>query len=216
MSRKESLRLVLRLVGRAGIFISILVLLSCGTNKGGQEDNSSGLKNANYSLSSLVDSLDLKKEDLSLIIDKGKYELFVIANDQIIKSYPVVFGSNPIDDKLMEGDRSTPEGQFSVRDYYPHRSWSKFIWIDYPTEDSWRKHRQAKIEGLIPSDATIGGEIGIHGVPEGRSFLIATKSNWTWGCISMTNEDVNDLYPLIYKGMPILIRPTTPSRRTNN
>lgn len=33
--------------------------------------------------------------------------------------------------------------------------------LDYPTADSWKKHNQAKKEGLIPSNAKIGGDIKI-------------------------------------------------------
>lgn len=162
----------------------------------------------NYDLSAkhLIDSLNIDKKDLVIIIDKSDYTLRIATDEQIIKSYPVVFGKNPVDDKLMEGDRSTPEGSFKVMDYYPHRSWSKFIWINYPTKDSWKKHEQAKRENRIPQSATIGGEIGIHGVPEGKDEIIDQKVNWTWGCISLKNKDVKDLYAIVYKGMRIKIQ----------
>ncbi|QLG46891.1 L,D-transpeptidase family protein [Costertonia aggregata] len=153
----------------------------------------------------LLDSLQLKKEDISIHIDKSDYRLYAMADTVIVKTYPVVFGTNPVDDKLMQGDRSTPEGGFSVRAFYPHTTWSKFIWIDYPTTESWEKHNKAKAENKIPKDAKIGGEIGIHGVPKGHSNLIKQKQNWTWGCISLTNKDVNDLYTVVYRGMPITI-----------
>lgn len=157
------------------------------------------------SLQQVLDSLQLEKEDLGILIDKSDYKLYVLKDTSIIKTYPVVFGTNPIDDKLMQGDRSTPEGNFKVRAFYPHKSWSKFIWIDYPNKRSWEKHNKAKVENIIPEDASIGGEIGIHGVPDGNDSLIANKQNWTWGCISLTNKDVNELYTIIYKNMPIEI-----------
>ncbi len=200
--------------------LTVLILISCKPNN---DNNSSGtylentlvshshlvdslnLENTSVSLSHLVDSLNLKKEDLRILIDKSEYKLSILADSRIIKEYPVVFGTNPIDDKLMEGDRSTPEGRFQIRDFYPHKSWSKFIWIDYPTKDSWNKHNKAKSENRIPDDATIGGEIGIHGVPNGKSSLIEGKVNWTWGCISLANKDVEDLYKIVYKKMKIEI-----------
>lgn len=160
---------------------------------------------AEPSLSDLMDSLQLKKEQLHILIDKSDYKLFVRADTSIVKTYATVFGTNPIDDKLMQGDRSTPEGHFKVRAFYPHKRWSKFIWIDYPNESSWKKHNKAKAEHRIPADAAIGGEIGIHGVPKNSAGLISNKQNWTWGCISLTNEDVDELYTIIYKNMPIEI-----------
>ena len=130
----------------------------------------------------------------------------MLYNNEEIKSYPVVFGSNPIDDKLRQGDSCTPEGIFKVRAHYPHKSWSKFIWIDYPTEDSWKKHNTAKSSGFITENAAIGGEIGIHGVPEGYDNMIDEKYNWTLGCISLKNVDVNEIYMIIKVGTKIEIR----------
>ena len=106
----------------------------------------------------------------------------------------------------MLGDRCTPEGLFYMVSKYPHESWSKFIWINYPNEDSWEKHNQAKHEGIIPENAKIGGEIGIHGVPKGMSRLIDLRLNWTLGCISMKNNDVNEIYPYLSETTEIVIR----------
>ncbi|MGJ8684844.1 MAG: L,D-transpeptidase family protein [Nonlabens sp.] len=185
------------------IFTSLLLLFILTSCK--PSNNSVAIDENQKPLIELVAAQQLKKEDLHILIDKSDYTLSVLAGNDIVKVYPVVLGTNPVDDKLMEGDRSTPEGVFGVRDYYPHRKWSKFIWIDYPTEDSWKKHNAAKADGSIPQSATIGGEVGIHGVPQGSDNLIAQKVNWTWGCISLTNTDVNDLYPIIHKNMKIEI-----------
>ena len=155
----------------------------------------------------IVDSLSINKEELRIYIDKSEYLLQVRNGKKILKEYPVVLGGNPIDDKLRQGDSCTPEGVFKVRDYYPHKSWSKFIWIDYPNENSWRKHNKAKEENRIPENCKIGGEIGIHGVPKGKSYIVDNGINWTHGCISLRNEDVNDLYTIVFKGMEIEIVP---------
>lgn len=185
-------------------FITNLFLISCNSPTESNFDFAD-YKNTTIPISHLMDSLKLKKKDLRIHIDKSDYKLSIITDSKIIKEYPVVFGKNPIDDKLMEGDRRTPEGNFKIRDFYPHKSWSKFIWINYPTKDSWKKHKKAKSENKIPDSATIGGEIGIHGVPKNRSNLISQKNNWTWGCISLTNTDLEDLYSVVYKDMKIVI-----------
>jgi murein L,D-transpeptidase YafK len=152
-------------------------------------------------------SILLKKGTKILIkIDKSDYQLNVYSSDTLIKTYPVVFGGNPIDDKLQQGDSCTPEGDFYIVSKYPHRSWSKFIWINYPTADSWRKHKKAKADGSIPKNAKIGGEIGIHGVPEGTDTMISNQFNWTLGCISLKNKDINEIYPFIDKKTRIHIQ----------
>ncbi len=139
-------------------------------------------------LSELLDSINKHNKPISILIDKSDYILSIMLDSVIIKQYPVVLGGNPIDDKLREGDQCTPEGTFKIRDKYPHASWSKFIWIDYPNDDSWKKHKAAKSKSLIPKNSSIGGEIGIHGVPDGGNFLIDTKVNWTLGCISLEEQ----------------------------
>jgi len=164
-------------------------------------------KNINYEkdLAVIIDSLAIQPRDLSVKISKSEYLLSIIAKGKILKQYPVVFGNDPIGDKRMEGDRKTPEGTFKIRDLYPHKKWAKFIWIDYPTKASWKKHRLAKQNKEIPQSATIGGEIGIHGVPLGRDDLITNQQNWTWGCISLRNKDINELYQYAFKGMQVKI-----------
>ena len=66
--------------------------------------------------------------------------------------------------------------------------------IDYPTRESWQKFEANKAMGIIPSSATIGGGIGIHGVPKNKHYLIDKNINWTLGCISLTNEDIEEIY----------------------
>ncbi|WP_430907995.1 L,D-transpeptidase family protein [Maribacter sp. 2-571] len=158
-------------------------------------------------LKKLLDSVYSHGETLKIKIDKSELTLQLLADSLVIREYPIVLGTDPVADKRMQGDRATPEGDFKVRAFYPHKSWSKFIWIDYPTAESYRKHRAAKAEGTIPKNASIGGEIGIHGVPNNNNRLIAEKQHWTWGCISMTNPDVEELFTIVYEGMPITIVP---------
>ncbi|NET50802.1 MAG: L,D-transpeptidase [Merismopedia sp. SIO2A8] len=140
-------------------------------------------------------------------IEKSKHRLTVFYDAQPIKSYPVVFGKNSMGDKRHEGDRKTPEGIFRIRDRYPHPDWSKFLWLDYPTPQSWRKHYQAKVSGNINWLLPIGGQIGIHGVPTSGDRLIEEQTNWTWGCPSMKNEDVDELYTVVEVGTLVEIVP---------
>lgn len=167
----------------------------------------SHLLNTDRNIPDILNTGAIDTSKTSILIDKSEGILTLYYDRQPIKSYPVVFGGDPVRDKLREGDRRTPEGVFKVRDLYPHSSWSKFIWIDYPNTDSWRKHLQAKQQGIIPASATIGGEIGIHGVPSGADDLIDRKNNWTLGCIALKNKDVDELYGTIQAGTTVEIVP---------
>jgi len=163
------------------------------------------LINENCSLAFLIDSLQVKQHNISIHIDKSDFVLSVMDIDKVIKQYSVVLGINPIDDKRIQGDRCTPEGTFHIVSKYPHKNWRKFIWIDYPNEESKRKFKEAKSKGEISKDAKIGGELGIHGTPEGSDYLIDNKVNWTWGCISLNRKDVDEIYPYIKKSTEIII-----------
>jgi len=148
-------------------------------------------------LKSIIDSAGIDSKSLRISIVKSKYELSVWSGKIKLKTYPVVFGPNPVDDKLRQGDMCTPEGMFKIKSKYPHASWSKFMWIDYPNAASWKKHNEAKQKGIIPADAKIGGDVGIHGVPKGCDYAIDQRQNWTFGCISLKNKDVNEIYEVV-------------------
>ena len=165
-----------------------------------------GNKHLNYDLAlkSILGS-NIDKNQISLLIEKSNYRLTVYFGLTPVKSYPVVFGNNPVDDKLKEGDLRTPEGIFKIKVLYPHPTWSKFLWIDYPNKSSWRKHTKAKLEAKIGWQDTIGGEVGIHGVPKNSDNLIDDGLNWTWGCISLKNKDIDDLYEFVQKGTEVEI-----------
>ncbi len=168
-----------------------------------QADN---LLNYDKSLTKILGEPDkLDKTRISILVEKSKYRLTVYSDKKPIKSYPVVFGGNPAGDKLKAGDSRTPEGVFSIKDMYPHESWSKFLWLDYPTKQSWRKHIKAKQDGTIGWGDSIGSEVGIHGVPANSHNIIKNRSNWTLGCVSLENKDVEELYRFVQKGTAVEI-----------
>ena len=146
----------------------------------------------------VLDSLNISvSEDFVIYVDKSTYTLDIKLEDKKLVSYPIVLGGNPIGDKRREGDQKTPEGIFKVRSKFEHNKWNKFIWVDYPNEDSERKFRNSIENGEIPENSSIGGEIGIHGVPEGKNYLIDQKVNWTLGCVSLKNHHIDEFYEYI-------------------
>jgi murein L,D-transpeptidase YafK len=148
-----------------------------------------------------------KREKISVLIEKSKRRLTVFQNLKPVKSYGIVLGGSPVGDKRYEGDMKTPEGIYHLRDLYPHPDWSKFMWINYPTPQSWRKHFQSKFAGEIPWFLPVGSDVGIHGVPQGRDLLIEQGSNWTWGCISLKNSDVDEIYSVVQVGTLVEVVP---------
>lgn len=139
-----------------------------------------------------------------IVIDKSDYILTLCAGRTPVKTYKVLFGGNPVDDKRTEGDRCTPEGDYIVRDKYPHKQWKYFIWISYPDASDEREFSEMKRNGALPASAAIGGEIGIHGPL--RDEWMKNGRNWTDGCVAMYRSDLEELYEHVRVGTPIVIR----------
>ncbi len=144
---------------------------------------------------------------VSIVIDKSDYELSVYDEKGWYATYPVVFGNNSLSDKKMEGDKNTPEGTFHIVAKRVHDKWCRFMTLDYPTAESREKFNKRKEKGEIPSNASIGGGIGIHGTWPHEDFVIDRYKNWTMGCISMKNDDVKEIYAFVApSGTKVTIR----------
>lgn len=133
-----------------------------------------------------------------ILIEKSKYQLSVYDEIGWIKTYPVVFGSDDQSDKQYEGDKKTPEGIYKiVNTIFEPQRWDRFLALNYPTSQNIEKFN--RIKSTLPKNATIGGGIGIHGTGTRPDVTIDLRFNWTNGCISMKNKDVEELYNIISK-----------------
>jgi lipoprotein-anchoring transpeptidase ErfK/SrfK len=148
----------------------------------------------------------LPKSPIRIIVDKSSYELYVYDAEGWFATYPVVFGNSSLEDKKVEGDRNTPEGTFQIANKRIHDKWDRYMGLNYPTQESLTKFNERKRRGEIPANASPGGGIGIHGTWPHEDFVIDRYKNWTNGCISLKNEDVEDLYSYVPIGTPITIR----------
>jgi murein L,D-transpeptidase YafK len=140
-----------------------------------------------------------------VVIVKSNYELKVYDQDGWYGTYPVVFGSKSLGDKMMEGDRRTPEGTYHIASKRPHEKWDKMMLIDFPTRSDIEKFNARKAKGLIPRSAKIGGGIAIHGTWPHDDLAVDLYQNWTNGCIALKNEDVDELYDLLPVGTTVQI-----------
>ncbi len=146
-------------------------------------------------------------DDYYIVIEKHKYEMTVFdADDNALIIYPVVFGNKDLGDKMMQGDRKTPEGTFHIVAKRPHAKWNKFIALDYPNEESIEKFNERKAECLIPANAKIGGEIGIHGTWPHEDFAVDQFQNWTQGCVCTKNQYINQLFNTMAIGTTVIIK----------
>lgn len=161
---------------------------------------------ASYSVTKLAKRSTVPHGPMRIVIDKSDYELHVYDAQGWYATYPVVFGNDPMKDKKFEGDRCTPEGTFRIIHKKPHSKWSRFMLIDYPNQESMAKFQARKQRGEIPANARPGGGVGIHGTWPHEDFIIDRYKNWTLGCISLKNADVQEIYSYIPTGTTVTIK----------
>lgn len=163
--------------------------------------------NYDRSLEEVMSAKQADSNRIRILIQKSNRKLTVFSVNDPLKSYPISLGFNPVEDKLREGDGCTPEGVFSVKEKSAHFKWRRLILLDYPTDDSWKKHLRAKEMGKIKRVDNIGGNVGINGVPEGMDSLVAEGQHWTSGNISMKNADIEEVFKVVRPGTPVEILP---------
>jgi murein L,D-transpeptidase YafK len=141
-----------------------------------------------------------------IIVDKSDYELYVYDDEGWYATYPIVFGSKDLRDKMREGDKRTPEGNFKVILKKIHHKWGPELLLDYPNDITFQKFNDRKAKGLVPKNAKIGNGIAIHATRPAEEWTIDNFYNWTDGCVSVKYTEMKDLYNYIPVGTPVTIR----------
>ena len=144
--------------------------------------------------------------EVYLVVVKSSYELQVYDKDGWYATYPAVFGSKTLDDKMMQGDRKTPEGIYHILSKRPHEKWSKIMDLDYPTAADVAKFNERKAKGLVPRNAKIGDGIAIHGTWPHDEHAVDAYQMWTNGCVSLKNEDMDEVYNVAPVGTKVIIQ----------
>ena len=144
--------------------------------------------------------------EVYIVVIKSNYELQVYDKDGWYATYPAVFGSKSLDDKMVQGDRKTPEGTFHIVSKRPHEKWDKIMDLDFPTASDLAKFKERKAQGLIPSGAKIGDGIAIHGTWPHDENAVDAYEMWTNGCVSLKNEDMDEVYKITSVGTKVIIQ----------
>lgn len=152
---------------------------------------------AEYPAGPLPDNLIFDR----LLLEKGKRRLTAYANGAPARIYTVALGTNPIGHKEFQGDRKTPEGLYKIDGKNPNSSYHKNLGVSYPNDQDRAKAAEL---GKAP-----GGDIKIHGLRPKDAYLGKAHrlTDWTHGCIAVTNEEMDELYARTPVGIPIEILP---------
>ena len=141
-----------------------------------------------------------------IVVDKSDYELKVYDDEGWYATYPIVFGSRDLSDKMKEGDKKTPDGHFKIIQKKIHKKWGPELLLDYPNEVSYKRFTERKQRGLLPKNAKIGSGIAIHATRPGEEWTVDNFYNWTDGCVSVKYTEMKDLFSYIPVGTPVTIQ----------
>lgn len=136
-----------------------------------------------------------------VVVLKAERKMQLIKNGEVVRTYPIALGDNPIGHKVKEGDERTPEGTY-VLDWRNEQShYYKSYHISYPNAED---KKRAKALNVSP-----GGSIMVHALPNGMGSIgqAHTQQDWTDGCIAITNEQMDELWESAKIGTPIEIKP---------
>jgi murein L,D-transpeptidase YafK len=136
-----------------------------------------------------------------LVVEKAARRLLLVRNGQVLKTYRIALGRAPIGAKEFEGDQRTPEGIYSIDFHKPDSDYHLALHISYPEQPDLDR---ATAQGL-----SAGSDIMIHGLPNGRGWIgrFHRRSDWTAGCIAVTNFEIEEIYRAVPDGTPIELRP---------
>jgi len=136
-----------------------------------------------------------------VIVHKAARRMELLRDGRAIASYRVSLGLNPSGHKQREGDFRTPEGRYRLTKRNARSEFFLSVQVSYPESGDLALARR---NGWAP-----GGLIMVHGLPNlpkyPRDRYLST--DWTDGCIALSNEDMLDFWLLTAPDTPIEIRP---------
>jgi murein L,D-transpeptidase YafK len=158
--------------------------------------------------------LELPLVEPRIEVSKSKRELVLYSAGKVVRVYRIGLGSNPKDDKRMQGDGCTPEGEFYVCSKNPRSSYYLSLGLSYPNEEDAERGLRDKLisktqrdqivrsirgRSCPPWNTGLGGEVFIHGN--------GSATDWTLGCLALDNGNMKELFDVIPKGTPVKIKP---------
>ncbi len=129
-----------------------------------------------------------------VVVYKQSRLLFLMHRSTVLKAYRIDLGFAPKGHKQVSGDGKTPVGEYTINRRNPDSEFHLSLGIDYP--------RPADIENAKKLGKDPGGDIFIHGQGKVVTYM---RPDWTWGCIAVTNDEIEEIYAMVRDGTPISI-----------
>jgi murein L,D-transpeptidase YafK len=136
-----------------------------------------------------------------IVILKSARTMTLLSGSKVLKTYKVALGSVPVGPKRIEGDHKTPEGSYVIDAKNAHSQFHLSLHISYPSATDQQRARSL---GARP-----GGAIMIHGLAKPFAYLgpLHRQTDWTDGCIAVTNGEIEEIWKMVSIGTRVEIRP---------
>ena len=149
-----------------------------------------------------------------IVVKKGQRKLLLFSEDKLVRTYHIGLGLSPVGDKVRQGDRRTPEGDFYIFTKNDKSAFYLSLGVSYPNAAHAERGlrdgliTKAQYESIMralraqrgpPQNTRLGGDIYIHGN--------GAQSDWTWGCAALENDDIRELFKAVNVGTPVTIEP---------
>jgi murein L,D-transpeptidase YafK len=128
-----------------------------------------------------------------VVVSKQKREMVLLRGENVLRTYRIALGREPVGPKRQEGDGRTPEGRYTIDRRNAKSKYHLSLHISYPDAADVARAREAGVEP--------GGDIMIHGLRGG----VRVEGDWTQGCIAVTDEEMDEIWGLVEDGTPIWI-----------
>ena len=136
-----------------------------------------------------------------ILIEKADRRLTLMWKGTPVKSYRVALGRAPAGRKQCQGDNRTPEGLYRIDTRNAASHYHRALHVSYPNpQDLANAHRLR---------CAPGGDIMIHGLPNGYGWLGASHRlhDWTLGCIAVTDAEIEEIWAAVPNDTVVEIRP---------
>ncbi len=137
----------------------------------------------------------------AIVINKARRELLLMRGGALLRSYRVALGFDPVGPKTRQGDGKTPEGDYIISGRNRYSRFHRSLQVSYPNARDRARARRLRVNP--------GGDIMIHGLPREAAHIgkAHTLTDWTLGCIAVTNSEIEEIWRLVPDGIPVRINP---------
>lgn len=135
-----------------------------------------------------------------IVVHKAERRLYLYRGSRLLGTYKIALGLAPVGQKEREHDFRTPEGHYYLARRNTRSDYFLSIQVSYPNKEDEMRARKRR---WAP-----GGSIMIHGMPNTLKHPASYySSDWTDGCIALSNSDMVEVWMRTQDDIPIDIYP---------